>query len=121
MALISCDMRFGRTDEQKRRLATGLLRVVSAATGEAKDNIFFVIREGRNFVEHGEHLPEFVEGAANDKELIERLIELPEKLSCPSSNAISRSVLRKNDGNNSLGASSRSRTTQSGRIRKLLM
>lgn len=75
MALISCDMRFGRTDEQKRKLAAGLLRVVSAATGETKNDIFLVIREGRgiNFVEHGEHLPEYVEGAANDKELIERL------------------------------------------------
>ena len=55
--------------------AAGLLRVVSAATGETKNDIFLVIREGRgiNFVEHGEHLPEYVEGAANDKELIERL------------------------------------------------
>ena len=75
MALISCDMRYGRTDEQKRQLAAGLLRVVSAATGETRDDIFFVIREGRgiNFVEHDEHLPEYVEGAANDKELIDRL------------------------------------------------
>jgi len=31
MALISCDMRYGRTDEQKRQLAAGLLRVASAA------------------------------------------------------------------------------------------
>ena len=29
MALISCDMRHGRTDEQKRKLAAGLLRVIS--------------------------------------------------------------------------------------------
>jgi 4-oxalocrotonate tautomerase len=75
MALISCDMRYGRTDEQKRQLSAGLLRVVSAATGETKNDIFLVFREGRgiNFVEHGEHLPEYVEGAANDKELISRL------------------------------------------------
>jgi 4-oxalocrotonate tautomerase len=75
MALISCDMRFGRTDEQKRKLAAGILRAVGEATGEAKDDIFFVIREGRgiNFVEHGEHLPEYVDGAANDRELINRL------------------------------------------------
>ena len=75
MALISCDMRLGRTDEQKRRLAAGLLRVISEATGEPKHNIFFVIREGRgiNFVEHGEHLPDYIEGAAGDKELIARL------------------------------------------------
>jgi 4-oxalocrotonate tautomerase len=75
MALISCDMRQGRTDDQKRQLAAGIIRVIREATGESKDNIFFVIREGRgiNFVEHGEHLPEFVEGAAGDKDLIARL------------------------------------------------
>ncbi|MEM5382941.1 tautomerase family protein [Paraburkholderia phymatum] len=75
MALISCDMRYGRTDEQKRRLAAGLLRVVSEATCETKNDIFIVFRGGRgiNFVEHGEHLPEYVEGAANDKDLISRL------------------------------------------------
>ena len=57
MPMISCDMRYGRTDEQKRALSAGLLRVVSEATGEPPDNIFFVIREGRgiNFVEHGKH------------------------------------------------------------------
>jgi len=68
-------MRYGRTDEQKRQLAAGLLRVVSQATGETKDDIFVVIREGRgiNFVEHGEHLPEYVDGAANDTALINRL------------------------------------------------
>ena len=66
MPMISCDMRYGRTDEQKLALSAGLIRVLSEATGEPADNIFFVIREGRgiNFVEHGKHLPEFVEGNA---------------------------------------------------------
>jgi hypothetical protein len=32
MALISCDMRQSRTDEQKRKLTAGLLRVISEAT-----------------------------------------------------------------------------------------
>src|SRR6267143_5270548 len=75
MSMISCDMRYGRSDAQKRALSAGLLRVISEATDEPVDNIFFVIREGRgiNFVEHGQHLPEFVEGNANDKELIARL------------------------------------------------
>lgn len=75
MPMISCDMRYGRTDEQKRALSAGLLRVVSEATGEPADNIFFVIREGRgiNFVEHGKHLPEFVAGNANDKDLVASL------------------------------------------------
>ena len=72
MPMISCDMRYGRTDEQKRALSAGLLRVVSEATGEPADNIFFVIREGRG-IEHGKHLPEFVEGNANDKDLIASL------------------------------------------------
>jgi len=68
-------MREGRIDEQKRKLAAGLLRVISEATGEPKSNIFFVIREGRgiNFVEHGEHLPDYVAGAAGDQQLIARL------------------------------------------------
>jgi 4-oxalocrotonate tautomerase len=75
MPLISCDMRYGRTDEQKRKLAASLLRVVGEATGEPRDNIFFVIREGRgiNFVEHGEHLPEYGDNAAGDRDLIDRL------------------------------------------------
>lgn len=75
MAMISCDMRYGRSDEQKRTLASGLLGVLSAATGEPADNIFFVIREGRgiNFVERGHHLPDYIEGAAGDKDLIDRL------------------------------------------------
>jgi 4-oxalocrotonate tautomerase len=34
MPLISCDMRYGRTDEQKRKLAAGLLCAVGQATGE---------------------------------------------------------------------------------------
>jgi hypothetical protein len=47
MSMISCDMRYGRSDEQKRALSAGLLRVISEATGEPADNVFFVIREGR--------------------------------------------------------------------------
>lgn len=65
-----------RPDRRAETCASaGLLRVVSEATGEPPDNIFFVIREGRgiNFVEHGKHLPEFVEGNANDKDLIASL------------------------------------------------
>ena len=75
MTMISCDMRYGRTDEQKRRLASGLLRLISEATGEPASNIFFVIREGDgiNFVEHGEHLPKYVAGAANDKDVVAKL------------------------------------------------
>jgi 4-oxalocrotonate tautomerase len=74
MPLISCDMRYGRTDEQKRKLAAGLLRVANEATAEPYDNMFFIIREGRGInVKHGEHLPEYVENAAGDKRLIAHL------------------------------------------------
>jgi len=59
MSMISCDMRYGRSDEQKRALSAGLLRVISEATGEPAGNIFFVIREGRgiNFVSTGNICP----------------------------------------------------------------
>jgi 4-oxalocrotonate tautomerase family enzyme len=75
MSVISCDMREGRTDEQKRALATGLIEAVRTATGEPVSEVFLVIREGRgiNFVEAGEHLPEFVAGNLNDTELISTL------------------------------------------------
>ena len=39
MSMISCDMRYGRSDEQKRALSAGLLRVISEATGEPADNM----------------------------------------------------------------------------------
>jgi trans-3-chloroacrylic acid dehalogenase alpha subunit len=75
MSIISCDLRQGRTDEQKRALAAGLIQAVRTATGEPVGEVFLVIREGRgiNFVEAGEHLPEFVEGNLNDTELINSL------------------------------------------------
>jgi trans-3-chloroacrylic acid dehalogenase alpha subunit len=61
MAMISMDMRFGRSDEQKRKLAAGLLQAVSDATGLPVESIFLVLREGQgiNFVEHGQHLPDY--------------------------------------------------------------
>jgi hypothetical protein len=37
MSMISCDMRYGRSDAQKRALSAGLLRVISEATGEPAD------------------------------------------------------------------------------------
>jgi phenylpyruvate tautomerase PptA (4-oxalocrotonate tautomerase family) len=75
MSIISCDMREGRTDAQKQALAAGLISAVQAATGEPIKEMFLVIREGRgiNFVEAGEHLPDFVEGNLNDTQLIKNL------------------------------------------------
>ncbi|WP_433188086.1 tautomerase family protein [Actinoallomurus sp. CA-150999] len=75
MSIISCDMREGRSDEQKRKLATGLIEAVRRATNEPISELFLVIREGRgiNFVEAGEHLPDFVPGNLNDGALLENL------------------------------------------------
>ena len=79
MSIISCDMRAGRTDEQKRALSAGLIEAVCAATGEAADDMFLVIREGPgiNFVEAGEHLPDFVPGNVNDAALLKHLHQQP--------------------------------------------
>ena len=64
MAIIQCDIRRGRTDDQKRRLAAGLTRTVSEISGEAIDQMFLVIREmpGFNFVDAGEHVADYVAG-----------------------------------------------------------
>jgi 4-oxalocrotonate tautomerase family enzyme len=65
VAIIQCDIRRGRSDDQKRRLASGLTRAVSEITGEPVDQMFLVIREmpGFNFVDAGEHVAEYVAGA----------------------------------------------------------
>jgi 4-oxalocrotonate tautomerase family enzyme len=64
LAIIQCDIRRGRTDEQKRRLAANLTQAVSEVTGESAEQIFLVIREmpGFNFVDGGEHVAEYVPG-----------------------------------------------------------
>jgi 4-oxalocrotonate tautomerase family enzyme len=64
MPIITCDIRVGRTKEQKSRLAIGLTRAVQEATGVSIDHIFVVIREmpGFNFVDAGEHVPDYAPG-----------------------------------------------------------
>ena len=64
MAIIQCDIRRGRSDEQKRRLCAGLTTAVSEVTGESVEQIFLVLRElpGFNFVDAGEHVAEYVPG-----------------------------------------------------------
>ena len=64
MAIIQCDIRVGRTDEQKRRLAAGLTRAVSEISGEPIEQMFLVSREmpGFNFVDAGEHVADYVPG-----------------------------------------------------------
>jgi 4-oxalocrotonate tautomerase family enzyme len=65
MPIIQCDIRRGRTEEQKRKLAAGLTDAVVRIAGIPKDHIFLVIREmpGFNFVDAGEHVPDYVPGA----------------------------------------------------------
>ncbi len=64
MPMIQCDIRRGRSDEQKRKLARELIRVVHEATGIPKDYVFVVIRElpGFNFVEFQEHVVDYMPG-----------------------------------------------------------
>ncbi len=64
MAIIQCDIRRGRSDDQKRRLAAGLTRVVSEVSGEPAEQMFLVMREmpGFNFVDAGEHVADYVPG-----------------------------------------------------------
>jgi 4-oxalocrotonate tautomerase family enzyme len=64
MPIITCDIRNGRSKEQKSALAIGLSKAVAEATGSGIENIFLVMREmpGFNFVDAGEHVPEYVPG-----------------------------------------------------------
>jgi 4-oxalocrotonate tautomerase family enzyme len=64
MPIITCDIRNGRTNEQKHQLAMQLTQAVMEATGVDIDHIFLVMREmpGFNFVDAGEHIPDYVPG-----------------------------------------------------------
>jgi 4-oxalocrotonate tautomerase family enzyme len=64
MPIITCDIRNGRTKEQKHQLAIRLTDAVVEATGCGIENIFLVMREmpGFNFVDAGEHVPDYVPG-----------------------------------------------------------
>jgi 4-oxalocrotonate tautomerase family enzyme len=64
MPIVTCDIREGRTREQRSELAMGLSRAVAEATGSGIENVFLVIREmpGFNFVDAGEHVPDYVPG-----------------------------------------------------------
>lgn len=64
MPMIQCDIRRGRSEEQKRMLCKELIRVVHETTGIPKDYVFVVLRElpGFNFVEFQEHVVDYVPG-----------------------------------------------------------
>jgi len=62
--IIQCDIRRGRTKDQLHQLASELTRVVADAVGQPISSIFLVIREmpGFNFVDAGEHVPDYQPG-----------------------------------------------------------
>jgi 4-oxalocrotonate tautomerase family enzyme len=62
--IIQCDIRQGRTRDQLHQLASDLTRVVADAVGQPVSSIFLVIREmpGFNFVDAGEHVPDYQPG-----------------------------------------------------------
>ena len=64
MPIITCDIRVGRTKEQKHELAMGLTQAVHEVTGAPIECIFLVMREmpGFNFVDAGERVPDYVPG-----------------------------------------------------------
>ena len=64
MAIIQCDIRLGRSEEQKRELAAGLIDVVCSFLRCTPEDVFLVMREmpGFNFVEAGRHVPDYQPG-----------------------------------------------------------
>lgn len=61
MPVIQCDIREGRTEEQKRALAREITRVVHETIGAPMEYIYVLIREqpGRAHIKGGKHLPEY--------------------------------------------------------------
>ncbi|GAC1353621.1 MAG: 4-oxalocrotonate tautomerase [Herpetosiphon sp.] len=68
MPIIQCDIREGRTDEQKRALASEITRVVHETIGAPLEYIYVLIREtpGSHHIKAGHHLPDWTpdEGAS---------------------------------------------------------
>ncbi len=59
--IIQCDIREGRTEEQKRALAREITRVVHETIGAPVEYIYVLIREtpGFNHIKAGHHLPDY--------------------------------------------------------------
>jgi 4-oxalocrotonate tautomerase family enzyme len=62
MPIIQCDIREGRSDEQKGALAREITRVVHETIGAPVEYIYVLIREtpGFHHIKGGKHLPEYV-------------------------------------------------------------
>jgi 4-oxalocrotonate tautomerase family enzyme len=61
MPVIQCDIREGRTEEQKRALAREITRVVHETIDAPLEYIYVLIREtpGFNHIKAGKHLPDW--------------------------------------------------------------
>ena len=61
MPIIQCDIREGRTDEQKAALAREITRVVHETIGAPIEYIYVLIREtpGFHHIKAGKHLPDY--------------------------------------------------------------
>ena len=68
MPIIQCDIREGRTHEQKQRLAQEITRVVAETIDAPREYIYVLIREtpGSHHVKAGQPLPEFEQVQATD-------------------------------------------------------
>ncbi|MGZ5165504.1 MAG: 2-hydroxymuconate tautomerase [Burkholderiales bacterium] len=61
MPIIQCDIREGRTEEQKAALAREITRVVHETIGAPIEYIYVLIREtpGFHHIKAGKHLPDY--------------------------------------------------------------
>ena len=61
MPIIQCDIREGRSEEQKQRLAREITRVVMETIDAPQEYIYVLIREtpGAHHIKAGKSLPEF--------------------------------------------------------------
>lgn len=61
MPIIQCDIREGRTEEQKRALAREITRAVHETIDAPIEYIYVLIREtpGLHHIKAGKHLPDF--------------------------------------------------------------
>ena len=59
--IIQCDIREGRTEEQKRAMAREITRVVHETIGAPIEYIYVLIREtpGFHHIKAGKHLPDY--------------------------------------------------------------
>ncbi|WP_207005774.1 tautomerase family protein [Trinickia mobilis] len=64
MPYIRCDIRRGRSDEQREQLCTRITEAVSRITGAPVGSILVLVNEhaGGNFMEGGAILPDYVAG-----------------------------------------------------------